>query len=57
MSLTKEAKQEIFGKHGRHGTDTGSTDVQVALLTTRITTLPDARLPELCNALRTATGC
>jgi len=32
MSLTKEAKQEIFGKHGHHGTDTGSTEVQVALL-------------------------
>jgi mRNA interferase MazF len=28
-----------------------------ALLTTRITRFPDARLPELCDALRAATGC
>ncbi len=36
MGLTKEAKQDIVGKHGRHESDTGSTEVQVALLTTRI---------------------
>ena len=41
MTLTKEAKQEIFGKHGHHGTDTGSTEVQVALLSTRITELTE----------------
>ena len=41
MTLTKEAKQEIFGKHGRHGSDTGSTEVQVALLTTRINELTE----------------
>jgi len=41
MTLTKEAKQEIFGKHGHHGSDTGSTEVQVALLTTRITELTE----------------
>lgn len=39
MTLTKEAKQEIFGKHGHHDSDTGSTEVQVALLTTRINEL------------------
>jgi mRNA interferase MazF len=33
------------------------TTVPKALLTTRITSLPEARLTELCNALRTATGC
>ena len=41
MTLTKEAKQEIFGKHGHHGTDTGSTEVQVVLLTTRINELTE----------------
>jgi small subunit ribosomal protein S15 len=41
MTLTKEAKLEILGKHGRHGSDTGSTEVQVALLTTRINELTD----------------
>jgi len=33
------------------------TTVPKALLTTRITTLPDARLSELCQALHAATGC
>ena len=33
------------------------TTVPKALLTTRITTLPQARLPGLCHALRAATGC
>src|SRR5581483_629258 len=41
MTLTKEAKLEIVGKHGKHESDTGSTDVQVALLTTRINELTD----------------
>ena len=41
MTLTKEAKQEIFSKHGHHGSDTGSTEVQVALLTTRINELTE----------------
>ena len=33
------------------------TSVPKALLTTRITSLPEARLDELCRALRAATGC
>lgn len=33
------------------------TTVPIALLTTRITTVADTRLPELCDALRAATGC
>jgi len=41
MSLTKEAKQEIVRKHGSNKTDTGSTTVQVALLTTRINQLTE----------------
>ena len=41
MSLTKEAKLEILGKHGRHGTDTGSPEVQIALLTKRINELTE----------------
>jgi small subunit ribosomal protein S15 len=39
MSLTKEAKREIIGKHGRSSNDTGSPEVQIALLTTRINEL------------------
>ncbi|HWJ44805.1 MAG TPA: 30S ribosomal protein S15 [Gaiellaceae bacterium] len=41
MSLTKEAKQEIVRKHGATDSDTGSTKVQVALLTTRINQLTE----------------
>ena len=33
------------------------TTVPKSLLTTRITSVPEARLPELCDALRVATGC
>jgi small subunit ribosomal protein S15 len=36
LTLTKEAKQEIFGRHGRTDSDTGSPQVQIALLTRRI---------------------
>src|ERR687888_2301347 len=39
MGLTKEAKTEIVKKHGSSKTDTGSTKVQVALLTKRINDL------------------
>lgn len=33
------------------------TTVPQPLLTARITAIPDARLSELCAALRSATGC
>lgn len=41
MTLTKEAKLEIVGKHGHHETDTGSAQVQIALLTKRISELTE----------------
>lgn len=41
MSITAEQKQEIISKHGRSEGDTGSAEVQVALLTARITNLSD----------------
>ena len=41
MTLTKEAKEEIIGAHGRHGSDTGSAQVQIALLTKRINELTE----------------
>jgi small subunit ribosomal protein S15 len=41
MALTKEAKQEIISKHGRSGTDTGSPEVQIAMLTQRINELTE----------------
>jgi small subunit ribosomal protein S15 len=41
LSLTKEAKQELISKHGRGESDTGSTPVQVAMLTRRIEELTE----------------
>jgi small subunit ribosomal protein S15 len=41
LTLTKEAKLEIVGKHGHSGADTGSPQVQIALLTARITELTE----------------
>jgi small subunit ribosomal protein S15 len=41
MALTKEAKQEIIAKHGRGEADTGSPEVQIAMLTQRINDLTE----------------
>lgn len=41
MSLTHERKQELIAKFGETPTDTGKTEVQVALLTERINELTD----------------
>ena len=41
MSLTKEKKSELIGKYGRADGDTGSAEVQVALLTERINMLTE----------------
>jgi small subunit ribosomal protein S15 len=41
MTLTAEAKREIVTKYGRSYSDTGSTEVQVALLTARINELTE----------------
>jgi small subunit ribosomal protein S15 len=41
MGLTKEAKQELIDKFGAASSDTGSTRVQVAMLTERINQLTE----------------
>ena len=41
MPLDKEAKKELFAKFGGSDTNTGSTEVQVALLTQRINDLSE----------------
>jgi small subunit ribosomal protein S15 len=41
MALTKEQKLEIIGKHGRTDTDTGSPEVQIAMLTKRVNDLTE----------------
>ena len=39
--MDKIRKQEIIAKHARHEGDTGSPEVQIALLTERINSLTD----------------
>ena len=41
MSLNKEGKKEIFEKYKPHDSDTGSSEVQIALLSARITYLTE----------------
>jgi len=41
MTLTKEAKLELIAKHGRGEADTGSPEVQIAMLTQRINDLTE----------------
>lgn len=41
MYLAKEKKEEIFEKHGKSKTDTGSAEGQIALFTYRIAHLSD----------------
>jgi len=41
MTMTKKEKQEIIGEFHRHESDTGSPEVQVAILTNRILQLTD----------------
>ncbi len=41
MSITKEKKEELIGSYKKHEKDTGSPEVQIALLTERITNLTE----------------
>ena len=41
MYLTKEVKTEIFTKHGKSATDTGTAEGQIALFTYRISHLTE----------------
>lgn len=41
MALEREAKQAIISDHRAHRDDTGSPEVQIALLTTRINQLTE----------------
>ncbi|TVX97616.1 30S ribosomal protein S15 [Cohnella terricola] len=39
MALTQERKQELIAEHKTHATDTGSPEVQIAILTQNINNL------------------
>jgi small subunit ribosomal protein S15 len=41
MPLTPDKKTELVGEHRRHSNDTGSAEVQIALLTERISQLTE----------------
>lgn len=41
MSLTQERKQELINGYQVHETDTGSADIQIAMLTERINRLSE----------------
>lgn len=41
VTLTKEKKADLVGKYGRSASDTGSTEVQIAMITERINELTE----------------
>ncbi|MEW6061713.1 MAG: 30S ribosomal protein S15 [Bacteroidota bacterium] len=41
MAITKEQKQEIIKKYGKNANDTGSPEVQIAILTANINSLSE----------------
>ena len=41
MSITAERKAELIKEHGRGSDDTGSPEVQIAIITNRINTLTE----------------
>ena len=41
MPLNKDTKQTVIGEYHRHDTDTGSPEVQIAILTKRINQLTE----------------
>ena len=56
MALTKEAKQDIIAKHGRGEADTGSPQVQIAMLTQRINE-PTEHLRPTSTTITRGVGC
>lgn len=53
MALTKEEKQKLIDEYHMHDTDTGSADVQIAILTVRIKQLTEhLRTNKLDNSSR-----
>ena len=57
MSLTKEKKSELIGKYGRAEGDTGSAEVQVALMTERINELTEHLRTPRAKTITRAAAC
>ena len=56
MALTAQRKVEVIGQYKGHETDTGSAEVQIALLTERINDLTEHLKPTRTTTTRSA-GC
>jgi small subunit ribosomal protein S15 len=52
MPLDKEKKTQIINDYHRHESDTGSPEVQVAILTSRINQLTDQRINKYDESCR-----
>lgn len=54
MAVTKELRKQLVAEHGANENDTGRTEVQVALITTRIASLTEhfKRFPKDNNSKR-----
>ncbi len=54
MAVTKEMRQQLVVEHGSNDKDTGRTEVQVAVITSRISALTDhfKRFPKDNNSKR-----
>lgn len=54
MAVTKELRKQLVVEHGKNENDTGRTEVQVALITTRIASLTEhfKRFPKDNNSKR-----
>ena len=57
MSLTKEAKGEIVKRFGESESDTGSAEVQIAMLTERINQLDRASAHARARITTPGVGC
>ena len=52
MALLKEAKTELIKQYRQHETDSGSPEVQIAVLTNRITYLTEHFKPDAYRVQR-----
>ena len=57
MAITKEKKSDIIGSFGRGTSDTGSPEVQIALLTARINDLTEHFKGAYLLTTPAAAGC
>lgn len=56
MVLSKKKKSEVIAKHRRHDKDTGSSEVQVAILNERIKKLTDVHFKKNKKDLHSKKG-